>query len=67
MTCPWCDGPLPNRPNRGHKRIYCSGMHRRQAGTAMRAWAQNKVRRGEVTLADIRRWFETASPAQVSA
>ena len=54
-TCPWCGDPFLPRASGGKPQRFCSPDCRRAMDAALRAWAQDQLSEGRVTVGDLQR------------
>ncbi len=51
--CPWCGTQFTPRTSGGKAQRFCSPLCRRHMERALRAWAQDQLAKGQVTMADL--------------
>lgn len=66
MTCAWCGAPMPETPNRGSPRRFCSTICRHAYRRAAVAWADDLIRTGRLGVETLRLYAQQKARALVS-
>ena len=58
--CAWCGQPFEPRRTGGTPQLFCTIAHRRAFDQSARAWVQQAIETGALTIADLQRASRTA-------